>query len=95
LTFTLKEQGKKTVVAVMSNEAFMMIAVLSFTIAVSTGLVTLVNALTSLTAFFVLFFTVILSTFYPNILKEEISNSTVLAKFFAITLMFAGTLLIT
>lgn len=85
---------KKPLGFVVLSESLNLIAVLFFTIAISVGFVTLVNALTSTTSFFVLIFTVMLSIFYPKILKEEISKKTVLMKLVAIVMMFIGVVLI-
>jgi drug/metabolite transporter (DMT)-like permease len=57
--------------------------------------VTLVAALSSVQPFFVLLIAVVLSVFYPKILKEEIGKSAVLLKAVAILVMFAGAVLIT
>jgi len=90
-----KECSKKAIGAIVLNEFFMLIGGISFIIAISTGFVTLTNALASIQPLFVLMFAVILSIFYPNILEEEISQSTVLTKFIAIAFLFAGAFLIT
>lgn len=95
LTSTAKECSKKAIGAIVLNEFFMLIGGISFIIAVSTGYVTLTNALVSVRPLFVLLLVVMLSIFYPNILKEEISQSTVLTKFIAVAFMFAGAFLIT
>jgi len=95
LVSTVKEHGKKVVAVISLNESFNVIGVLSITIATAIGYVTLVNAMSSVHPFFVLLFAVILSIFYPRILKEEIGKSTILQKLIAIALMFTGAVLIT
>jgi transporter family protein len=95
LVSTVKEHGKKIIGVISLNESLNVIGVLLITIATAIGYVTLVNALSSIQPFFVLLFAVVLSIFYPKILKEEISKSIVLLKLIAIILMFIGAVLIT
>jgi len=64
-------------------------------IATSISYVTLVNALSSVQPFFVLLFTVLLSIFFPHIIKEEINKSIMFLKVLAIILMFIGVILVT
>lgn len=92
---TVRKHGKRVVAVISANETLNLFGVLSITIAVSIGYVTLVNALSSVQPFFVLLFAVILSIFYPAILKEEIGKSVIFQKLLAITLMFIGAILIT
>ncbi len=91
----VKESGKKINGLVSLNETIRLSGGLFITIASSTGSVTLANALAAIQPFFVLFFTVMLSAFYPQIIKEENGKSAVVTKLFAITLMFIGAILIT
>jgi uncharacterized membrane protein len=53
-----------------------------------------VQAISSTTSFFVLFFGVILSLFFPNLAREEISIGSLMQKIIATTLVVAGVLLI-
>lgn len=53
-----------------------------------------VQAISSTTSFFVLFFGVILSLFFPNLAREEISIGSLIQKIIATTLVVAGVLLI-
>lgn len=53
-----------------------------------------VQAISSTTSFFVLFFGIILSLFFPNLAREEISIGSLMQKIIAITLVIAGVLLI-
>lgn len=89
-----KEKGLRPFGFMFLAELLNLLAVLSITFATSIGFVTLVNALSSVQPFFVLIFTVLISIFYPQILKEKIGKSTVLLKSFAIALMFIGAVLI-
>lgn len=94
LMATVKKHGKKVVGILTVNESLNVLGVIFVTFAVSTGYVTLVNALTSIQPFFVLLFAFVLSVFYPKILKEGVGKSAVMLKLIAIVLMFIGALLI-
>jgi len=94
LILAVWEHGKKTVILISLNEILALFAVILITIAMTKGYITLVNALSSVQPFFVLLIAVILSVFYPKILKEEIGKSAILLKLIAITLMFVGVILI-
>jgi len=89
-----KESGAKVFEIMSFNESLNLVGVLFITLAATTGFVTLVNALSSIQPFFVLFFTVLLSIFLPSILKEEISKSTIFLKATSIGMMFVGALLV-
>jgi len=89
-----KESGAKVFGIMSFNESLNLVGVLFITLAATTGFVTLVNALSSIQPFFVLFFTVLLSIFLPSILKEEISKSTIFLKATSIGMMFVGALLV-
>lgn len=91
---SVRKHGKRVVAVISINEVLNLLGVLSITIALSTSYVTLANALSSVQPFFVLLFSVILSLFFPSILKEEISKSIIFLKLFAIILMFVGAILI-
>jgi len=90
-----RRYGKKVVIAVSASETITIFGTLLSVIAISIGYVTLVNALFSIQPFFVLLFTVLLSIFFPSILKEEISKSIISLKILAIISMFIGVILIT
>jgi transporter family protein len=95
LVKTTKQYGKKVIIAMSVSESLTALGILFSIIAMSIGYVTLVNALFSVQPFFVLLFTVLLSTFFPNILKEEINKSIIFLKVLAIILMFIGIILVT
>jgi len=95
LVSTLKEYGKRVIGVISLNQSLNLLGVLLIVKAFAIGYATLVNTLASVQPFFVLLFTVILSIFYPQILKEEIRKSTILIKLIAIILMFIGVILIT
>jgi len=88
------KHGKRAITAFSLDETFRVLGALLVTVAASFGPIALVNALASVEAFFVLAFAILLSRFYPKILKEKIGKSTIFLKFIAILLMFLGTILI-
>jgi len=90
----ITKHGKKVVGVISANETLNVLGVLSATIASALGFVTLVEALASIQSLFLFIIVVILSIFYPKILKEEIKKSTVLLKLIAIILMLTGAILI-
>ena len=89
-----KEKGLKPFGFITASESLTLLALLSITLAAVTGFITLVNALSSVQSFFVLLLTVVISIFYPQILKEEIQRSTVIIKVIAIAIMFTGVILV-
>jgi len=91
----VRQQGKKVVGLISFNNVLNLLGVLFFTIAVSKGFVSLVNALSSVQPLFVLLFTVILTLVYPHILKEKVDKVTIVKKTLAIVLMLTGAVLIT
>jgi drug/metabolite transporter (DMT)-like permease len=91
----IDRHGKKVFGVMAANETMGLAGGFFFTIAASTGYVTLVNALSSLRTFFVFLFTLIIGLFYPLILKEEKGKVKVFLKFMAIVFMFLGVLLMT
>jgi len=91
---TVKEHGKKVFSIIFLNQSLAVTAIILTTAAIAIGYVTLVNVLVSIQAFFILLFTVILSIFFPKILKEKTEKSIIITKFIAIVLMFAGIFLI-
>jgi len=95
LTSTVKEHGKKVIGVISLAEILNLVGKVFITIAIATGYVTLVNALSSVQPFFVLLFAVILSIFYPSIIKEELNKPIIVQKLVAIILMFIGAILTT
>jgi len=94
LVKTVKLHGLKPVAMMTFSESLTLFVTFLMTFAFSIGQVTLVNALSSVQPFFVLLFMVVLSAFFPKILKEDIGRSTVILKLVAIALMFVGAMLI-
>ncbi len=95
LTEAVKDSQGKILWAIGSAESIALFGSLSLVIAASTGYVTLVNALASVQPFFVLLFSIILSRFFPHIIREEIQGKTILFKAAAVAMMFAGAVLVT
>jgi len=95
LISTVKKYGKKFIITVTVDEVINIIAMFFLVMAISIGYVTLVSAIVAIQPFFILLFTVILSMFFPSIIKEEIKKSVVLVKLLAIVTMFIGVILIT
>ncbi|MAG08353.1 hypothetical protein CMO89_02685 [Candidatus Woesearchaeota archaeon] len=87
--------GNKVIGIISLNAVIGLTGMLLVTIAASIGHVSLVNALSSIQPFFVLLLTLFLSLFFPHIIKEEITKSTISLKLIAIALMFLGVILIT
>jgi hypothetical protein len=83
-------KNKKAVRFILSSEFLYRSATALITYAAAFGSVTLVNALSAVQPFFVLFFMILFSVFMPHILKEDIGKQKILLKIVAITLMFAG-----
>lgn len=94
LLSTIKQHGKKVVIVFSLNESLTEVGGLLCTIAIAIGYVTLVKALSSIQSLFVFLFTIILTIFYPKILKEEIKKSIIFVKLAAIIIMFIGVILI-
>lgn len=95
LRSTVREHGWKVVWVMVIDQHIALAASLFITIAAATGYITLVNALSSVQPFFVLLFTVLISLFFPQILKEETGRAVIGLKVLAIGLMFLGVLLVT
>jgi len=92
---TLKAHGW-SVLGVMALDQYIALgAILLLFVAASGGPISLVMALASIQPFFVLLFTILLSLFWPQMMREEVARSTILQKVAAIALMFVGILLIT
>ena len=95
LAKTVKRHGKRVFIAMAASESITALGILLSFIAMSIGYVSLVNSLYATQPLFVLLFTVLLSIFFPSILKEEISKSTIFLKVLAITSIVLGVILVT
>ena len=88
----ISSERKGSVLALMAvNDTIGVGALFIFTIAVSLGSVTLVNALSSVQLLFLLLIVVTVGTVNPNILREELGRTALLLKLIAILLMICGT----
>lgn len=94
LISVVRMYGKRVVVILSASEVVNLVGLLLITLATSLGAVSLVSALAATEPFFVLVFTVLLSLFYPLVLKEEIGRSAIFFKLTAVILMFVGVILI-
>lgn len=92
---SINDHGPKLVWVMVGDQHIALAGSLFLTIAAASGPITLVNALSSIQPFFVLFFSLALSRFRPHLLKEETSRSVVLLKVSAVSLLFLGLVLIT
>jgi len=86
--------GKKTVFTTFIGEGLYVIGTICSLIALSLVDASLASSLFGLQPFYVFFYTIVLSLFLPNILKEKINRESLLLKASAIALMFLGTWLI-
>jgi len=86
---------KSSVYLVGLSESLNLLGIFFFTVALSSGKVSLVSALHGTQPFFTLFFAILLSVITPEILKEEYGVGTLLLKIVSIILITGGTFLLT
>ncbi len=91
---TIRAVGKRALSTTFIGEGLYVVGTICSLIALSMVEAPLASSLFGLQPFYVFFYTIALSLFLPQILKEEIGRSTLLLKICAIALMFAGTLLV-
>ena len=89
----VKKNGIKLVATTSISELLNVFGILLLVAATSLGPVTLVSAFTSLQPFFVFAIAYVLTTFYPHIIKENISRKIILTKVGAIAMLFIGAVL--
>lgn len=89
-----KDKGTKILYVMFFSETLGIFAVLLGFLAISSGPVSLVSAFSSFKLVFVFIFSIILSMFLPNLVKEEISTKIIIQKIAAIGLMVLGAFLI-
>ncbi len=94
LTSTVRRHGMKAAVAMSLDEGLSLLGWYLITIASSLGLVTLVNALSSTQPLFVFAMASIVSYYFPGIFNEKQSIQSVTVKLIAITMIFAGTIIV-
>lgn len=63
-------------------------------IALSLGSVTIINSLVLLDVLFVFLFSILLTRFFPRILKEEVTKPIIIQKIVASVLMIGGAILV-
>jgi len=95
LQLAIRSQGKRILYFMTLGEILGMIAFFFMLSASSLGPVTFVSALVSVQPFFVLVMATAISFYYPKIMTEETSQSTLRLKVLAIILMFIGGILVT
>jgi drug/metabolite transporter (DMT)-like permease len=89
-----KKLPRNTILLITFSSSIWFIGIALFFYSVSLGPITLVSTLSITSPFAVLLLTLLLSKFWPKILKEEIDRKTVTLKLLAIVLIFLGTYLI-
>lgn len=94
-TKVITQSSKKVIAIIGFNELLTVSGVASIEYAFKTGNVSLVSALGSTQALFVLVLAIFFSVKFPWLLKEEVSRNTILLKLFAITLIAISIYLIT
>lgn len=88
---TIPTVGRKALLATFIGESLYVIGTICSLIALSLTQASLASPIFGLQPFYVFFYTIIISFFLPQILKEEISREILLLKTSAVTLMFIGT----
>jgi len=91
----LRSERKWSVLALIAaNNTIAVSGLFIFTIAVSLGSVTLVNAVGSVHSIFLLLIVVVVGIVNPGLLREELKKSVLVQKLIAILLMVRGTVVI-
>jgi bacterial/archaeal transporter family protein len=90
----IKQHGYKVIGFISLSESLILIGVFAGIIALSLGPATLVSAFSSIQNFILLGITVLLSVFFPKVIKENIDKATIIWKVIAIVLLFVGVILI-
>lgn len=75
---------------VILNEILSSSALITYSLALTIGSVSLIGALSSANSIFVFILAIIISMFIPKIFKEELDKKTIIFKIFAIVLMGTG-----
>ncbi len=92
---TIKKHGKKVVLVMSANELFAVSGIFISTFALTLGPVALVQTLISIQPLFVFVLSLLLTVFFPKIIKEEIDRKTLLLKAVAIAAVIIGAVLVT
>lgn len=91
----LKHINKKKLFLIYTGECMGMIGIAFSYLAIQRGPVSLVTLIEGTQGLFVIILAVLISTFIPKILKEEINKKTIILKIISIILMLGGLYLIT
>jgi len=94
ITKKISAVGKEAVLTTFIGEGLYVIGTICSLIALSLADASLASSLFGLQPFYVFFYTIVLSLFLPQILKEKISRKSFLLKTSAVAIMFIGTWLI-
>lgn len=89
-----RRQGLRPLGLMTLGQTAGVLANLPFTMALALGPVTLVSATASTQPLFVFLFTLLLSIFFPHLVKEEITRAILARKLFSILLIVVGVFLI-
>lgn len=89
-----KENGYRAYTIMTLNQCLNLAGVLSITFAVSSGYVTLVNAIAAVQPFFVLMFATLLSCFFPRVLFEEHNSLILLRMSVALVMILGGVVMV-
>ncbi len=92
---TIKKYKGKAMGLIISSESLSLIALIIFLVAMSFGFVALVSAVNSVHYLFVFLWTILLSIWFPKIIKEELKGSIIFLKLLAIVLIIGGVVLVT
>lgn len=85
---------KKVVVALTASQWITLLADFSYFYAITLTSVAIVSVMQGTQPLFLLLFGLILTLFFPHIIKEDISKKTLGIKIIAVILLFAGIILI-
>jgi uncharacterized membrane protein len=86
----VKRLSQRAKTLVIGNEMIGLLGFASFNFAISLAAVSLVSAMAGIQPLLVLIYAIILSIWFPSILKEEIKGSALLIKFISIIMIIAG-----
>jgi drug/metabolite transporter (DMT)-like permease len=85
---------KETCVLLFSTELFTFMGFAFFYMAISIGSVSIASSVTALQPFIFLTCALVLTEFFPRLIKEEVDRSTIYLKLAAVILIVIGTLLV-
>jgi uncharacterized membrane protein len=91
----IKKHKSKGIGLSIGSESMNMAGVLLYFAALSLGFATLVEAVASLQYVFVFLIALLISIWFPKIIKEELRGSTILIKILAILLIVGGVFIVT